>query len=155
MIRPASLADVPRIAAIWNRVIRESSAIFSSEERSEEEIARLVQEDFWVWDEEGEVLGFDRFFPFRGGNGYRHTVEHTIMLAPQAQGRGIGRRLVDHVAAAARAKGKHSLWAAVAGENAAGLAFHAACGFREYGRLPEVGRKFGRWHDVVLMGRFL
>jgi L-amino acid N-acyltransferase YncA len=155
VIRPANPSDAPRIGAIWNRVIRESTAIFSSEERSEEEIARLVQEDFWVWDEGGRVLGFDRFFPFRAGNGYAHTVEHTIMLAPEAQGRGVGRHLVEHVAAMAKAKGKHSLWAAVTGENAAGIAFHAACGFREYGRLPEVGRKFGRWHDVVLLGRLL
>ncbi len=154
MIRPATPADAPALGAIWNAVIRHSTAIFSSEERSEDEIAQLTAQNFWVWDE-GAIQGFVRFFPFRAGNGYIHTVEHTIMLAPEAQGKGIGRRLLDHAAAEARAQGKHSLWAAVTGENAAGIAFHRACGFAEYGRLPEVGYKFGRWHDVVLMGRRL
>ncbi len=154
MIRPATPQDAPALSAIWNPVIRHSTAIFSSEERSEEEIARLASENFWVWDEDG-IQGFVRFFPFRAGNGYIHTVEHTIMLAPTAQGRGIGRRLVEHAAAEAKAQGKHTLWAAVTGENTAGVAFHRACGFTEHGRLPEVGYKFGRWHDVVLMGRRL
>ena len=155
MIRPATPQDAPQLAAIWNPVIRHSTAIFSSEERSEEEIARLAAQDFWVWDEGGRILGFVRIFPFRAGNGYAHTAEHTIMLAPEAQGKGIGRRLIDHAVEQARAQGKHTLWAAVTGENEAGVAFHRACGFEVHGRLPEVGRKFDRWHDVVLMGRRL
>lgn len=154
MIRPATPQDAPAIAAIWNPVIRHSTAIFSSEERSEDEIAQLTAQNFWLWDE-GGVQGFVRFFPFRAGNGYAHTVEHTIMLAPESQGRGIGRRLLAHAAEQAKAQSKHTLWAAVTGENAAGIAFHRACGFAEHGRLPEVGYKFGRWHDVVLMGRRL
>lgn len=154
MIRPATPSDAPAIAAVWNPVIRHSTAIFSSEERSEDEIAQLTAQNFWLWDD-GQVQGFVRFFPFRAGNGYAHTVEHTIMLSPAAQGRGIGRRLLAHAADQAASQGKHTIWAAVTGENAAGLAFHRACGFTEHGRLPEVGYKFGRWHDVVLMGRRL
>ena len=152
MIRPARAADAPAIAAIWNPVIRHSTAIFSSEERSEEEIARLAAQDFWVWDDGGTILGFARFFPFRAGNGYAFTVEHTVMVAPEGQGRGIGRALMLRVIEEARAQAKHSLWAAVTGENEAGLLFHKALGFTEHARLPEVGRKFGRWHDVVLLG---
>lgn len=155
MIRPARPADAAAVAAIWNPVIRTSSAIFSSEERSIEEVARLIEQDCWLWAEGDAVLAFVRIFPFRSGNGYAHTVEQTIMVSPPAKGRGIGRALVEHAAAAARAAGKHSLWAAVSAENGPGLAFHRACGFTEHGRLPEVGWKFGRWHDVVLMGRML
>jgi L-amino acid N-acyltransferase YncA len=152
VIRAATRADAPAIGAIWNRVIRESTSIFASTERTEAEIADLARQDFWVWDEGGRILGFARFFPFRAGNGYAHTVEHTILVAPEAHGRGVGRALMEHLIARAAEAGKHSLWAAVTGENEAGVAFHRSLGFVEHARLPEVGRKFGRWHDVVLMG---
>ena len=152
MIRPAAPEDAPRVAAIWNKVIRETTAIFASTTRSEEEIATLAREDFFVHEGDGALLGFVRSFPFRAGNGYAFTVEQTIMVADGAQGKGVGRGLMDHLTAHVRARGKHSLWGVVTAENEAGLAFHRACGFREHGRLPEVGFKFGRWHDAVLMG---
>jgi phosphinothricin acetyltransferase len=155
VIRPAEPRDAGPIAAVWNPVIRGSAAIFSSEERGEDDIATLVARDFWVWQEAGALVGFCRIFPFRAGDGYVRTVEHTVMVAEGARGRGIGRGLVEHAAAVAAAQGKHSLWAAVAAANGAGLAFHRALGFVEHGRLPEVGWKFGRFHDVVLMGRRL
>lgn len=154
MIRRATPADAPALHAIWTPVIRETTHIFHTTERTEGEIAALTRGEgaFLVWEEGGRVLGFARFFPFRAGNGYAQAVEHTILLAPDAQGRGGGRALLEALVAEARAAGKHTMWAAISAENAPAIAFHAACGFVHAGRLPEAGRKFGRWLDLVLMG---
>jgi L-amino acid N-acyltransferase YncA len=157
VIRPARPEDAPGLHAIWTPVIRETMHIFHTTERSPEEIAALTAgpDPFLVWADGARVLGFARSFPFRAGNGYAHTAEHTILLAPDARGRGLGRALIDALCDAAARQGKHTLWGAISAENAPAIAFHAACGFREHGRLPEVGYKFGRWLDLVLMGRRL
>lgn len=153
MIRPAAAADAPQIAALWNAMIRDTTATFTPDEKTLDQIGAMIAgtDPFLVWAEGYQVLGFARYFQFRGGAGYRHTAEHTILLAPQARGQGGGRALMTAIADHARAAGRHSLIAGVSGENAAGIAFHAACGFQTVATLPEMGWKFGRWLDLVLM----
>jgi L-amino acid N-acyltransferase len=72
-------------------------------------------------------------------------------LSPAAQGRGAGLALMTAVADHARARGFHTLMAGISGENAAGIAFHAAYGFVTVGVVPESGFTFGRFIDLVLM----
>ncbi|NDW31486.1 GNAT family N-acetyltransferase [Salipiger sp. PrR007] len=159
MIRPATAGDADAVAAIWNPIIDESAATFTNLRKSPEGL----QADFAargpafvVAEEEGGlVLGFATFFQFRGGPGYARTFEHTVILGPAARGRGVGRALMEALMDEARARGAHSLFAGVSGENPAGIAFHAALGFKQIARLPEVGFKFGRWMDLVLMQKFL
>ena len=156
MIRPATRADVAAIAAIWNPIIRDTLVTFNSVEKSEAEIAALVERAgsegraFLVADP-GGVLGFATYVQFRSGVGYRHSVEHTILLAPDARGRGTGRALIAALEAEARRGGAHVMVAGISAANPDGVAFHAAIGFRQVAVLPEVGRKFGRWLDLVLM----
>lgn len=160
-IRDATAADAPAIAAIWNPVIAGTAATFNAAEKTPADIAAMIatrQADghaFLVATKSETLLGFATFSQFRGGIGYARTMEHTIILAPEAAGRGFGRALMQSLESRARDAGAHSLFAGVSAENPAGLAFHAKIGFAEVARLQQVGYKFGRYMDLVLMQKFL
>jgi len=145
------------VAAIWNHYIRETSVTFNAQEKSAEEVAALIRTRpaFFVALDQGRVTGFATYGQFRGGVGYARTMEHTIQLAPDASGRGHGRALMTAVEDHARAGGAKSMFAGVSGENPEGRAFHARLGYVETAILPQVGWKFGRWMDLVLMQKFL
>lgn len=156
MIRRAAAADADAIATIWNHVIRETTQTFTTAEKDPAALAvQILDQPCFVAERSGAVVGFVIYGQFRGGPGYAHTMEHSIHLEPGARGAGLGRALMDRAEAHARAAGVHSMIAGVAGENAGGAAFHAALGYAEIARLPEVGWKFGRWHDLVVMQKML
>ena len=161
ILRPAEARDAAAVAAIWNPVIRETAATFTSQEKTVDELAAAFAaraaegRAFLLAEDAGDVLGFATYFPFRNGPGYARTMEHSIILSPEARGRGVGRVLMAALEDHARAGGVHALWAAVSAENPAAVAFHRSIGFAQIARLPEVGYKFGRWMDLVLMQKFL
>ncbi len=161
IIRPARPQDYPAIVTLWNPVIRDTTIIFHSEERDEAMVGAIIDgrralgHEFFVAEGEGAILGFATYAQFRPGNGYRHALEHSVILAPSAWGQGAGRALMDAVEDHARAAGGHTLFAGVSGENTAGIAFHERLGFRTVAVIPEAGRKFERWLDLVLMMKFL
>ena len=155
MIRPAIPQDAPAIAGIWNTTIRYTTVTFQPDEKSRAEVAASIAQDCLVWVEDDRLLGFARFYPFRGGAGYHFTVEHTILLHPDGQGCGGGRALLTALCTAAKDKDLHTMVAACSGENTAAIEFHAACGFVTVATMPEVGFKFGRWIDLVLMQKHL
>jgi phosphinothricin acetyltransferase len=161
VIREAETGDAARIAAIWNRAIRDTAITFNAEEKPVGAVAELIAvrrqagHAFLVEEAGGTVAGFATSFQFRGGSGYRHSLEYTVMLAEHARGRGRGRALLSALEAQARAAGAHTLWAGVSAENPGGIGFHRACGFEEVAVLAEVGFKFGRWMDLVLFRKGL
>jgi len=157
IIRPATPADAVQVAQIWNPVIRTGTETFNSIEKTPDDVAHMIaaRPCTLVAEVDDCLIGFATYDQFRGGIGYRHTMEHTIILAPEAQGRGAGRALMDALEDHARSAGVHSLWAGVSGENAVGVAFHEKLGFEQVGILPEVGRKFDRWFDLVLLQKRL
>jgi L-amino acid N-acyltransferase YncA len=158
-IRHARPEDASDIAAFWNQLIRDTSVTFNPLEKPPAAIAEMIRargadgRPWLVAEASGGVVGFATYAQFRAGAGYAATMEHTIILAPE--GRGLGARLMAALVDEARARGVRSLIGAVSAENAPALAFHARQGFVEVGRIPDAGRKFDRWIDLVLVQRRL
>lgn len=161
MIRQANAPDAPRIAPIWNHVIRETVATFNSVEKTEAEVAGIIQtrqaagHAFLVAESNGAILGFATYDQFRGGIGYRRTMEHTILVAPHAFGLGLGRALMTAMEDHARQAGVHAMVGAVSAQNTDGRDFHLALGYLIVGRMPEVGHKFGQYMDLLLLQKIL
>lgn len=156
MIARATQADAEQITALWNEVIAETTITFTSAPKTLAAIAELIEaQPVFVARDGDTCLGFATYSQFRGGDGYRLTHEHAIYLTEAARGRGLGRGLIHVVEEHARGVGSHSLIAGISGENADGITFHTAMGFLHAGRLPEVGHKFGRFLDLVLMQKQL
>jgi phosphinothricin acetyltransferase len=157
-IRRATTDDATAIAAIWNHYIRDTIVTFNSQEKTRQDLALAIEDPqtpFFVATDGPKVTGFATYSDFRKGIGYARTKEHTINLAPDAGGGGLGRALLNRIEAHAADQGIHSLFAGVSAENTAGVAFHLACGYVQVARLPQVGWKFDRWHDLVLLQKFL
>jgi len=161
LIRDAKADDARAIANFWNPMIRDSVVTFNAIEKSVADIAAMIGERqasghaFLVADDGGTVLGFASYSQFRAGVGYARCMEHTIILAPDSGGRGVGRALMSAIEGHAAARGVHSMIAGVSGENFAGISFHGALGYRLVAVVPEVGFKFGRWMDLHLMQKLL
>ena len=151
MIRPATPSDVSAIAAIWNPIIRNTTVTFNTVEMTYEVITKLIETRPVLVSVAGEVAGFATYGPFRAGIGYRFVAEHTIMMSSEARCHGGGRALMAALEKKAKSNQIMAFWAGVSAENEDGVAFHKAIGFTEHARLPEVGHKFGRYLDLVLM----
>lgn len=159
-IRPAEPGDLAPLVEFWNGIIRDTTITFSTVLKTEESLGAMIAarraagREFFVL-RDGAEIGLATYDQFRDGPGYAQAMEHTILLSPGLRGRGAGRALMAAVEAHALARGAHTLFAAVSGENPGGIAFHARVGFATAFRYPEAGRKFGRWLDLVLMMKIL
>ena len=158
IIRAATPDDADHIATIWNAEIRHGVSTFTSQEKAVSDIVQLIEHDrdgFCVVQNADHQLGFGRLSQFRSGDGYAHSMEHSIYVAPQAQGMGVGRNIMAYLEDVATNRGARSLIAGIGAENTAAIAFHTHLGFRTVGRVQDAGRKFDRWMDLVLMQKIL
>lgn len=153
MIRAATPDDADWIAALWNAVIADTLVTFTTEAKTKAAVADMIATRPVL------VLparaGFATYGPFRAGPGYAATVEHTILLAPKAQGQGQGRKLLAALMDTARGEQRHVMVAGISGANLDAVAFHAALGFQQVAQMPQVGRKGGQWLDLILMQKQL
>ena len=161
LIRFATDEDRAAMQEIFNREVERSTASW--------QWAPLSNEDWGQWFEEhtrdhhvllvaevgGRVVGFAGYGAFRTKDGYISTVEDSVFLEEDHRGKGLGTRLLTRLLAEARARGVHSMVAAVTSENQASIHLHTSLGFRQAGYLPQVGHKFGRWLDLVLLQAIL
>ncbi|MEP5153869.1 N-acetyltransferase family protein [Planktotalea sp.] len=158
IIRTAHTHDAEAICKIANPLIENTTVTFTTELKTVETVANDIaarEGAFLVAETGGVVLGFATYFPFRSGPGYAAAKEHSINLAPEARGKGAGRALMDALEEHARRNGVHSFCAAVSGENQDAITFHEKVGFKTVGTIPQSGRKFERWIDLIFMQKIL
>jgi len=159
-LRPAEDRDVARIAAIYSDHVLTGLASFEVTPPDAAEIARRRAEvlrrglPYVVAELGGAVVGYAYAAPYRLRPAYAYTVEDSVYVHRDALGRGVGRRLLEHLVSDCAAAGYRQMLAVIGDSgNQASIALHAACGFTRVGLLSAVGFKFGRWVDSVLMQR--
>ena len=161
LIRPASVIDAKNIAQIWNPMIRDTDNTFTSSQKTEAELQSLITQradlnhGFYVAESDGAILGFATYFPFRSGPGYAHTMEHSVILAAAATGKGLGRTLMERLENHARDNAIHVMIAGISAQNTSAQMFHKAIGYQQVAHIKQVGFKFGSWHDLILMQKFM
>ena len=156
-IGEATDADLPAILAINNQAVAETTASWNHapgdlDSRKTWFAGMVARTDpVLVARREGEVVGYAYWGPFRPADGYLHTVENSVYVRADTRGQGVGRMLMLELIERARAKGLHAIVAGLGADNVGSYALHEKLGFIEFGRMPQVGAKFGRWLDLVLM----
>jgi phosphinothricin acetyltransferase len=160
LIRPAQAADIPAITAIYAAAVRCGTASFELEAPDEPEMRRRYESlragdhPYLVAELEGAIVGYAYAGPYRARPAYRFAVESSVYIAPGSERRGFGRALLERLIIAAQENGFRQMIAVIGDSaNAASIELHRAVGFRMVGTFDDVGFKFDRWLDTVLMQR--
>jgi len=155
-LRPMAERDLGAVNAIYNHYVLHSTCTYQLEPEADEARAawfaardaghpRLVVEDG------ARVVGWGSLAPYHTRGGYARTVENGLYVDLAHHRRGIGSMLLDALIAGARTADHHVILARIDADQAGSIALHTRFGFEHVGRLREIGRKFGRWLDVVEM----
>ena len=161
-IRPAIAADLPFVTDIYADAVRLGTATFELVPPDLAEMTRRFQAlmdgsfPYFVAVLEGRLVGYAYAGEYRSRPAYRFTVENSIYLQPVIHRRGIGRQLLQRLVAECGARGYRQMIGVIGDSaNAGSIGVHARCGFQMIGTHPNVGFKFGRWLDIVMMQREL
>lgn len=158
LIRPATEDDLPAVLDIYNDAVLTSTASFDIQPRTMEAHRRWWldhQHPFAVLvaEDAGQVTGWASISRFGTKPAYRFTVENSVYVHPEAHGRGLGTLLLARLLETARDNGFRTVIARITGGNDVSVRLHQRLGFRHVGVEREVGYKFGRWLDVIIMQR--
>jgi len=160
-LRAAQVSDAEAITSIYNYEVKTSTATFDLVPRSIE-----VQRE-WITARSGAysalvaadsaagVIGFAALSTYRDRAGYRTTVENSVYVHRDHQRRGVGRLLLGALLEVARDSGFHTVIARIDSQSSGSLALHESLGFVVVGVERQIGRKFGRWLDSVIMQKML
>lgn len=145
------------ILAILNDAIVNTTALYDYKPRTMEMMAAWFEAKrrgafpvIGVVAASGELMGFASYGTFRGWPAHKYTVEHSLYVAPQFRGRGLGTSLLQKTIERAQAQDYHVLVAGIDSANAASIKLHERAGFQRVGTMQQVGYKFGRWLDLCL-----
>jgi len=161
LIRPAEDADSEAIRAIYNLEVTGGTNTFDLVPRSATEQARWMERHrgahpaVVAMADNGSIAGFGALSPFRSRPAYATTVEDSVYVDQSHRGAGVGHALLSELLSLAGRHGFHAVIARIVGQNQASIGLHRACGFELVGTEREVGRKHGRWLDVVELERLL
>ena len=160
VLRAAKVSDAEALAAIYRPAVLTGTASFEIDPPDAAEMGRRMAAvvdagyAYLVAERAGAVIGYGYFNAYRPRPAYRWSVEDSIYLAPEAQGLGVGRALLDRLIEMATAQGFRQM-VAVIGDSAQypSIRLHRACGFHFAGTLHAIGFKGGKWLDGVMMQR--
>jgi phosphinothricin acetyltransferase len=161
-IRPATPADILAITRIYAEAVEHGTASFELEPPDEAEMARRMQSlsdggfPYLAAEIDGVLVGYAYAGPYRPRRAYRFSVEDSIYVDPGAHRKGVGRALMLRLIEESERRGYRQM-IAVIGDSAQtpSIELHRAAGFRMIGAIENVGFKFDRWLDTVLMQREL
>ncbi len=156
-IRNCEISDLDAVLEITNYAILKTTAIYDDEARTMDELkcwySEKQEKEFpiFVAVKDENVVGFGTYGAFRQKYGSRFTVEHSVYVNPDENGKGIGSMLLAALIAKAKSQNMRSMIAAIDASNEASVAFHRKFGFSEIGICHEAGNKFNQWLDLLLM----
>lgn len=159
-IRPLVAGDASALLEIYNHYVLNTPITFDIEPRTPGQwqdwmagFAASGRYRCFVALKDGKAVGWASASQFRTRAAYDTSVETTVYVAPGLGGSGIGRRLYTHLFEALDHEDIHRAFAAITVPNPASIRLHEVFGFRQMGIYPEVGRKFGAYHDVAIYWR--
>ncbi|MFP3917051.1 N-acetyltransferase family protein [Lysinibacillus telephonicus] len=157
MIRPMTKEDLAIVNEIYNDAILTTTAIYKYEPETIEQreqwfsVKKDNDDPLFVYEENGEVVGFATFGPFRAYPAYKYTIEHSVYVHKDHHRKGIGTKLMKHLIAEAERREVKTMVACIDAENKGSILSHEKLGFYYTGTIKNSGYKFGRWLDLVFL----